>query len=606
MTGRRVSSITVLLALGAGAALALVPTNPVLVPGPTGGNESHKVGDYFAVPPHDSLLVVQSGVDRGDAFSGPTDYPPQRHIAYIPSEDTYMAAYEWNAANDFMVSARYWQEVAGFGFWSAEGTPSERGLQSDAGRPSLHAREGGLAIAYHGVAGASDFQVYFNDFDFATQSWGTSLLLADDLPSTNFPFLDRSSDGTWMVACDNGAIGNPYNDVIVLLSNDGLTWTRSTVQTNAAMNWTLPTGAADPSNGDLYVAYHDDFDDDLDADVVIHRSSDGGVTWSAQQLVATGDPFGQAIVPSIVVGSDHEVHVIYQRNITGDFVAGEGLMGFNEIGIAGAPWYVSGSFDGGDTWSGGTPEPMLPREGLVAEPDSCDLHPTLATVATDTCTGMPQLGIYRGAARDVLYAAYNQPYVAERQAEGTMICGPFQVWMQSMEVGDGFPGEWSERWMVSEIDWEQYAEGRSSIYVGITHEIPVAGPGLVWSEMNESAAPASVLFKRPIAAPGIEDQRPGAPAPRGTARLHPATPNPFNPMTRIDYELSEASVVSLEVYDAAGRVVRTLERGTRPAGRHSVTWKGTNDSGVAVSSGVYFYRLGTEDSSETRSMLLVK
>ncbi len=599
----RYNPLILTLACIAGTATAKL-VQPVVVPGPTGGNEHQKMGQYFGYPDTDSLLIVRANIDRGGDFSGPTDYPPERHTAFSSAMDTYFATYEWDDVNDFMVSARYWDSILGFGFWSSEATPSEEATQSDAGRPSLHGTGEGMAIAYHGVVGASDFRVYFNTFDSLSVSWGESQLLADDINSTNFPFLDRSSTGTWMLVCNDGHIGDATGDVMVFLSDDAATWTRSTVQQNAIMNWTLPTGASDPSNGDLYVAYSDDSDADGDGDVVIHRSTDSGVTWSAQQLVATGEPGGQAVVPSIVVDRDHTVHIIYQSNFSPTYNDG-GLTGFKQIGIAGPPLYVSGAFDGSNEWQGGVAVPLNPRANLVAVPDSCGITPDSVTVATDTLTGMPQLGIYSGPTSDVLHATYNQTYLAESTAEGFSLCMPWQTWRQSYDLSD--ESGWSDRILVSEISVDQAIAERNAMYAGITHDVPEAGPGIVWSEMHNGVGPSDVLFKRPLTVMvGIEDSGHGAPRASAGALLHPAAPNPFNPMTRISYELTRAADVSLVVYDASGRLVRTLEKGPKAAGRHTVAWKGTNDQGVAVSSGIYFYRLDDGERMATRSMLLVK
>ena len=89
-------------------------------------------------------------------------------------------------------------------------------------------------------------------------------------------------------------------------------------------------------------------------------------------------------------------------------------------------------------------------------------------------------------------------------------------------------------------------------------------------------------------------------------RLSQNVPNPFNPVTRIRYELSRTSVVTLSVYDVAGRLVRQLENGLVAPGIYTAVWDGTNENGAAVSSGIYFYRLQAGDFSLTRKMLLLK
>ena len=89
--------------------------------------------------------------------------------------------------------------------------------------------------------------------------------------------------------------------------------------------------------------------------------------------------------------------------------------------------------------------------------------------------------------------------------------------------------------------------------------------------------------------------------------LLPNTPNPFNPMTTIRYEVpGSGSMVRLEVYDLTGRRVRTLVDESRPAGRYEVTWNGTDDNGARVASGTYFYRLQAGSFTRTEKMTLVK
>jgi hypothetical protein len=89
-------------------------------------------------------------------------------------------------------------------------------------------------------------------------------------------------------------------------------------------------------------------------------------------------------------------------------------------------------------------------------------------------------------------------------------------------------------------------------------------------------------------------------------RLYQNSPNPFNPGTTIDYELADAEVISIRVYDALGRFVVELESGNKTAGHHSVLWDGRNASGMQVSSGIYYYRLQSGKEVLTRKMVLLK
>lgn len=97
--------------------------------------------------------------------------------------------------------------------------------------------------------------------------------------------------------------------------------------------------------------------------------------------------------------------------------------------------------------------------------------------------------------------------------------------------------------------------------------------------------------------------------PSGTrgAQLAQNVPNPFNPVTRIQFSLPTASNVELRVFDMKGRLVRELINGQRASGWHQVVWDGADQVGQRVSSGTYFYRLSVPgEPDHVRRMTLVK
>jgi len=92
----------------------------------------------------------------------------------------------------------------------------------------------------------------------------------------------------------------------------------------------------------------------------------------------------------------------------------------------------------------------------------------------------------------------------------------------------------------------------------------------------------------------------GAPLP-SECRLEPPSPNPFNPETVVSYKLKALSHVSLRVYDAAGREVRTLVEGWREAGEQDLTFDATG-----MAAGVYFVRLQAAGTSQVQKLVLLK
>lgn len=83
-------------------------------------------------------------------------------------------------------------------------------------------------------------------------------------------------------------------------------------------------------------------------------------------------------------------------------------------------------------------------------------------------------------------------------------------------------------------------------------------------------------------------------------------PNPFNPATLISFSLAASGPMELGVYSLSGRLVKTLERGTREAGVHAMRWDGTDERGMPVASGLYMVRLRAAGASSARSIVLLK
>jgi hypothetical protein len=94
--------------------------------------------------------------------------------------------------------------------------------------------------------------------------------------------------------------------------------------------------------------------------------------------------------------------------------------------------------------------------------------------------------------------------------------------------------------------------------------------------------------------------------PPSHARLFQNHPNPFNPNTTISFVLDRPASTRLVVYDIQGREVRLLVDGFHPAGSYAVFWDGRDHAGHAVPSGIYMYRLQSDDTTQMHEMLLMK
>jgi hypothetical protein len=83
-------------------------------------------------------------------------------------------------------------------------------------------------------------------------------------------------------------------------------------------------------------------------------------------------------------------------------------------------------------------------------------------------------------------------------------------------------------------------------------------------------------------------------------------PNPFNPVTTISFDLPEASMTTLTIYNVSGQKVATLVQDELSAGIHNISWQGKSELGTPTASGIYFYKLRSGKYTITNKMVLMK
>lgn len=88
--------------------------------------------------------------------------------------------------------------------------------------------------------------------------------------------------------------------------------------------------------------------------------------------------------------------------------------------------------------------------------------------------------------------------------------------------------------------------------------------------------------------------------------LYQSYPNPFNPNCFIRFDVPHPGRVTLRVFDAAGRVVRTVVDRWTESGSYTEVWDGRNGSGADMPSGIYFYELATPDYRSTRKAVMLR
>jgi len=91
-----------------------------------------------------------------------------------------------------------------------------------------------------------------------------------------------------------------------------------------------------------------------------------------------------------------------------------------------------------------------------------------------------------------------------------------------------------------------------------------------------------------------------------TLQLYGNYPNPFNPTTTISFSLPNEENIELTIYNIKGQKVKTLYSGLADEGEHTMIWEGKDSNDKLVSSGLYFYKLKTNNKELTRKMLMMK
>jgi FlgD Ig-like domain/FG-GAP repeat len=116
------------------------------------------------------------------------------------------------------------------------------------------------------------------------------------------------------------------------------------------------------------------------------------------------------------------------------------------------------------------------------------------------------------------------------------------------------------------------------------------------------------IFSGDSSYPTPAENEPELPIPQKYNILEQNYPNPFNSGTEIEYSLwgTYGREIELNIYNLLGQKIRTLYSGMQTGGTHIVYWDGLNDSGQDVASGIYFYKLTSNNEVISKKMILLK
>ncbi|HDL02141.1 MAG TPA: T9SS type A sorting domain-containing protein, partial [candidate division Zixibacteria bacterium] len=221
---------------------------------------------------------------------------------------------------------------------------------------------------------------------------------------------------------------------------------------------------------------------------------------------------------------------------------------------------------------------------------------------------------------------YRRLYLAEYSSAGVELTAPFEILdMTNIDAVDPYVAVSNNDYV--SVTWVDTRNGNKEIYTQLfdnlltpingNNKVSVDSPefmqtpvttahnGRVWYSWADPRANGLNIYANNsiYLATDIDDSQQNIPS---GFELIQNYPNPFNPSTEIAFRLPEKAFVTISVYNMLGQHVKTLVESDLSAGVHKTTWDATNQFNNRVASGIYFYKMETEEFIEMKKMMLLK
>jgi len=354
------------------------------------------------------------------------------------------------------------------------------------------------------------------------------------------------------------------------------------------------------------------------------RSDDGGESWhTAGDLVSSASAVDfyeeEGMVYAVLYGQPRGLAVSVDQGESFTMTGFESTLGsvlkcvcaLGDIVLAGANDGLHRSADGGVTW---TTDPSLGWVFDLVELDSdfyAALYPggvvrstdggltwSLLENGLDPAFYVNDLTVFDGT----VYAAVNNGPVLRLEGEAWVDTNHPEDGVVAMVAVDGYliTGGFADRILVTDAthEWTDFSEGTVE---HLAVESMAVGDEYIYIGSRSRGFWARPRSDLPTTT-SVDDEVVRAPASLAVS----AAPNPFNPLTVVSFNLPVSGLVSVTVFDTAGRRVRTLVEAPREAGTHHVDWNGRDHAGRGVPTGVYFVRVSASGYEAVRKVTLVR
>jgi len=519
--------------------------------------------------------------------------------------------------------------------WSAPITmPSLAGLSSRHSDPVLAYAPDGSRVYYAYMdikPGGWDIVVSYSNDD--GQTWiGPVIALNGILPAiydkcwigAHVPVAGRQGNSNWVYVTATNF--NPVADQIHFASssNQAVSWNPPVTIDTApffpiVVQGSRPTGGV---GGEVLVSWYNSGPDgwlDGGLEIRTRRSGDNGVTWDPI-VVASADnfecpfwlgPFAfyhrwwGSMFPDVEIDAGGEAHIVYThdpvQNVPFPFA-------FSTTPEDGDIRYISsgGPPYGAGSWSAPV---TINDDGLVRAQG----YPALETQHGGKSTTLHVIWDDHRLSPNLPIVFPNSPNLFYDIFYSRKVLGKGVGWFSNFRVSDAssindfiFIGDYNDLAANQTTLFGVWTDRRHQNST-FAFEDNVFGSRIISG--GGTAAPPLAKFELGKTYPNLLNPQVGL-LPSKTL-LHQSFPNPFNPETWIPYQLTDESVVTIQIYDAIGGLVRTLDLGQQAAGFYqsrprAAYWDGQNDKGERVSSGTYFYHFRAGKYSATKKMIILK
>jgi hypothetical protein len=429
-------------------------------------------------------------------------------------------------------------------------------------------------IVWYDAVNTGDHDIFFRKSTDGGVSWGAEMDISNGSATEDYPSIAFEPLNNLHVVWQDDR--NPDYDIYYRRSTDrGATWGPEINIVSDTLGQAMSSIAANPSTG-LHVTWRDARDSQFllpRVEIYYTRSTTSGSTWGTDTRLT--DNTNDKIWPNIAAGGFGGVHIVYQEE--------------TEI------MYLY-SADGGTNWATAV---------NVSSDPAVSMHPFVAVdsfvhvVWSDDRDG--NFEIYYNRTQQPLGIQELTEFSAVRRGKSVLIKWRTEAehclshWLVQRKETQGnyktigviencgstpYPKDYC--FEDSSVEYD-----KSYFYL------------LVRVDINSNTSLFGPLFVPPVS-PDFIPQR---------LLLGQNTPNPFSRMTKITFAIpggNENHPVKLEIYDVTGRRVRLLISGRIEPGHHHTEWDRTNEEGIEVENGVYFYRLSSGNNHLTKRMICVR